>query len=124
LQQPGRCSGGWLLRCLVEQMQLFARLEADCFAWSDGDFGPGPWIATDSGFARLDGKYTKSAEFNAVTRNESRLHAFKDRIDSRLCFCPRKAGSFYHPLYEILLNHLGRPWAVIFLKLGADLVVR
>jgi hypothetical protein len=96
-------------------MEFFAWLEANCFAWGNGDFGAGPGIAADSGFARLDGKYTKSAEFNAISRNESGFHAFKDRIDSRLCFCPWKAGSFYHPLYEILLNHLGRrPWAVIF----------
>jgi len=103
------------LHALVEQVKLFAWLEADCFARCDGDLGAGPWVATDPGFARLDGKDTKSAEFNAVARDESRLHAFEDRIDSRLCFCPWKAGSFYHPLYEILLNHLGRrPWAVIF----------
>jgi hypothetical protein len=107
-----------LAKFLVEQVEFLARLKTNCFAWGNRNLGSGSGIATDSGFARLDGKYTKSAEFNAVARDESRLHAFKDRIDSRLCFCPGKAGSFYHPLYEILLNHLGRrPWAVIFWKL-------
>jgi hypothetical protein len=108
---------------LVEEMELFAWLEANCFAGGNGDFGAGPGIATDAGFARFDSEDAKATEFNAIARDESRLHAFKYGIDSRLCFGPRKACSLYYPLYKILLDHLGRhPWAVILKNFGADRV--
>jgi hypothetical protein len=96
-------------------MKLFARLEADSFARSDGDFGAGPGIATDAGFARLDREDAKATEFNAVASDESLLHAFEDGVYCSLRFGSREAGALNNPLYKILLNHLGRhPWAVIF----------
>ncbi len=112
-----------LAQVLVEQVELFAWLEADSFAGGNGDFGAGPGIAADSGFARFDSEDAKATEFNAIARDESRLHAFKDGIYSRLCFGSRKACSLYYPLYKILLDHLGRrPWAVIWRNFCADRV--
>jgi hypothetical protein len=112
-----------LAQVLVEQVELFAWLEAYRFAGGNGDFGAGPGIAADAGFARFDCKDAKATEFNAIARDKSRLHAFKYGIDSRLCFGSRKACSLYYPLYKILLDHLGRhPWAVIWKNFGADRV--
>jgi hypothetical protein len=107
----------WLRR-LVQQVELFTGLEADCLARSDGDFGAGARIAADAGFARLDGKDAEAAKFDAITGDKSLLHAFEDGVYRSLCFGSWQAGAFNNPLYKILLNHLGRrPWAVIFLKI-------
>jgi hypothetical protein len=96
-------------------MKLFARLEADSFARSDSDFGAGPGIAADTGFARLDREDAKATKFNAVASDESLLHAFEDGVYCSLRFGSREAGALNNPLYKILLNHLGRhPWAAIF----------
>jgi hypothetical protein len=96
-------------------MKLFAGLEADCFAWGNGDFSSGPRIAADAGFAWFDGKDTESAQFDTIASDEGLLHALEDGIDSSLRFGPRQTGALNNPLYKILLNHLGRrPWAVIF----------
>jgi hypothetical protein len=95
-------------------MELFAGLEANCFAWSNGDFGACPGIAADAGFTWLDGEDTEAAQFNAVARDEGLLHAVEDGVYGRLCFGPWQSGTLNNPLYKILLNHLGRrPWAVI-----------
>ena len=100
-------------------MQLFAGLEADRFARSDRDFGAGSWIAADASFPGLDGEYAKAAEFDAVAGDESSFHALEDCINGGLRFRPWQASSLNHPLYQILLNHLGRrPWAVICVKRG------
>jgi hypothetical protein len=91
---------------LIQEVKFFAWLEADCFAGGNGDFGAGSGIAADAGLAWLNGKDTKATEFNAVARNKGLFHALEDGINSGLRFCPRKAGSLYHPLYKILLDHL------------------
>ena len=102
-------------------MQLFAGLEADRFAGGDGDFGACPGIAADASLPRLDGEDAKTAEFNAVASDESSFHALEDCVHGSLCFRSWQASSLNHPLYQILLNHLGRrPWAVICVKPGTS----
>ena len=96
-------------------MELFAGLEADCFAWSDGDFGPRSGIAADAGFTWFDGEDTKATQFDAVACDECLLHAVEYGVYRRLCFGSWQSGTLNNPLYKILLNHLGRrPWAVIW----------
>ena len=98
-------------------MELFAGLEANCFAWSNCDLGTCPGIAADAGFAWFDGEDTEAPQFDAVTRDESLLHAVEDGVYGRLCFGSGQSGTLNNPLYKILLNHLGRrPWAVILEK--------
>jgi hypothetical protein len=106
-------------------MQFFAGLEADRFAWSNCDFCAGSWIAANAGFPRFDGEDAKATEFNAIASDESLFHAIEDSVNGGLRFRPWQACSLNHPLYQILLNHLGRrPWAVICLKRGtSDLVL-
>jgi hypothetical protein len=86
-------------------MELFAGLEANRFAWRDGDFGSGARIAPDAGFAWLDGKYAKAAEFDAVACDEGLLHAVEDCVNGRLCLGSWQPGAFNNPLYKVLLNH-------------------
>ena len=104
----------WRSSELVEQMKLFAGLEANCFAWSNRHFGTCPGIAADAGFAWLNGEDTETSQFDAVARDEGLLHAVEDSVYCRLGFGPWQSGTLNNPLYKILLNHLGRrPWAVI-----------
>ena len=102
------------MKKLVDGLQFFSGLEADCLAWSNGDFGACSGIASDAGFTWLDGEDTEAAQFNAVARDEGLLHAVEDGVYRRLCFGSWQSGTLNNPLYKILLNHLGRrPWAVI-----------
>ncbi len=55
---------------LREQMQLFSGLKTDCLTWCDGDLGSGARIASDAGFAGLDGEDAKATEFDAVAGDE------------------------------------------------------
>jgi hypothetical protein len=89
-------------------VKFFARLEANRFAWGNGDFRACSGIASNSSFAGFDREDTEAAQFNAVARDEGLLHAFEDCVDCRLCFRSRQAGTLNNPLYKILLNHLGR----------------
>jgi hypothetical protein len=96
-------------------MQFFAGLEADSFAWSNGDLGPCAGIAADACLAWFDSEDTKAAQFDAITGDQSLLHALEDGVYRGFCLGSRQTGALNNPLYKILLNHLGRrPWAVIF----------
>jgi hypothetical protein len=102
---------------LIQEMKFFAGLEANCFAWSNGDLSACSGIAADACFAWLDGEDTEAAQFDAVARDEGLLHAVEDGVNRRLCFSSGQSGTLNNPLYKILLNHLGRrPWAVILEK--------
>jgi hypothetical protein len=96
-------------------MKLFAGLEADCFAWRNGDFGSGTGIAADASLAWFDGEDAEATKLDAIASNQSLLHAFEDGVYCGFCLGSRQTGALNNPLYKILLNHLGRrPWAVIF----------
>jgi hypothetical protein len=102
---------------LGEKVQLFAGLEANGLAGGDGDFGSGAGVAPYASFARFDGEYAESAKLDAITCNESLLHAVEDCVNGIFCLCPWQTGAFNNPLYKILLNHLGRrPWGCNFLS--------
>jgi hypothetical protein len=107
---------------LVEKMELFAGLETNCFAWSNGDFGACSGIAADAGFTWLDGEDTEAAQFNAVARDEGLFHAVKNGVYRRLCFGSWQSGTLNNPLYKILLNHVGPPSLGCILKLQLDLL--
>ena len=95
-------------------MEFFAGFEANCLAWSNGDFSTCSGVAADAGFTWLNSEDPEAAQFDAVACDESLLHAVEDRVYRRLCFSSWQSGTLNNPLYKILLNHLGRrPWAVI-----------
>ena len=94
---------------LVQQMQLFAWLEADGLTGGNCDLGAGSWVAANAGFSRLDGKDAEATQFNAVSSDECLFHALEDSVHRSLCFCPWQAGALNNPLYKILLYHYGPP---------------
>jgi hypothetical protein len=87
-------------------MKLFAWLEANRLAWSDGDFRPCPGVASDAGLARLYGEDAEAAQFDAISSDECRFHAFEDGIHGGFRFRSWQAGTLNYSLYKILLNHL------------------
>jgi hypothetical protein len=94
---------------LAERLEILAGLKANGFAGSDGDFGAGARIATDSGFARLDGEDAKATQFDTVATAQSVLHRFKDSVHGGLCLGPWKAGAFNYPLDEVLFDQWMSP---------------
>ena len=94
---------------LLQKMELFAWLEADGLAGSDGDFGARAGVASDAGFAWFYGEDAEASELDAVARNQGLLHAIEDSVYRSLCFRPWQAGTLNNPLYKILLNHSGPP---------------
>lgn len=73
----------------VEQVEVFARFEADGFTGGDGDFGTGAGVAADAGFAGFDGEDAEAAQFNAVARSQRVLHRREDGIDGGFRLSPR-----------------------------------
>jgi hypothetical protein len=97
--------GGSGLRSeLVEDVKIFAGLEANCLAWCDGNFGAGARIAAYAGLARLDGEDTKSAKFNALAFDKALLHGLEDGVYGSLGLGPDEPGTFHDPLDQILFD--------------------
>jgi hypothetical protein len=90
--------------CLVEDVEVFAGLEADGFTGSDADLCSGTWVASDACFAGLDGEDAEAAEFNAVAFDEALFHGFEDGVDGGFCLGAHEAGPFYDSLNEILFD--------------------
>jgi hypothetical protein len=89
----------------LDGLQLFARLEANGFPRRDGDLFPGPWIAPDAGFARLDREDAKAAEFNPIVFLQGRLHGIEYAIHGHLGFRARDSSSFNHLINDIEFDH-------------------
>jgi hypothetical protein len=89
---------------LVQQVQLFAGLETDCFSGSDADLCAGPGVAADARLSGFDGEDTKAPEFNPVAGDERLLHAVEDGIDGCFRLGSGKPGPFNDALDEILLD--------------------
>jgi hypothetical protein len=95
---------------LLEQMKLFAGLEADGLAGGDGDFSACPGVASDASLARFNSEDAETAQFDAVAGNQVLFHAIEDGVDGSLGFGSWEASTFNNPLYKILLNHF---WAAV-----------
>jgi len=93
---------------LGEQVEFFARLEANGLTGSDTYLRAGTRVAAYTGFARLHVEDSETTEFNAIARSECVLHCFKDRVDSRFCLDAREASTFYYTMDKVLLDQWGR----------------
>ena len=62
----------------LQGLEFFAGLEADRFAWRDGNLRARARIASNACLSWLYGKDAETAKFNAVTLFESPLHFPKD----------------------------------------------
>jgi hypothetical protein len=83
---------------LAERLKILAWLEANGFAGSNGDFGTGARIASDSGLARLDGEDAKATQLDTVATAQSILHRFEDGVHGGFRLGPWKAGTLNYPL--------------------------
>jgi hypothetical protein len=84
----------------VQQVEVFAGLEADGLARGDADLGTGAWVPTDPCLARL---YCEHAA------DQSLLHAVEDGIDGILGLGAWESSPFYDSLYKVLLNQVVKP---------------
>ena len=66
---------------LLQGLQFLAGLETNCFAGRNRDLRARARIASDAGFARLDGEHAETAKFNAVALFERALHFSEDGLD-------------------------------------------
>ena len=89
----------------VQEVKLFAGLEADCLSGDDADFGSGARVASNAGFAGLHGEDAEAAQFDAIAREHALLHAFEDGVHGGFSLDAGEAGAFYDPLDEVLFDH-------------------
>src|SRR5580698_8404952 len=76
----------------IEQVEFFARFEANGFPGCDGDFGSGTRVAADAGFAGTDIEDTKAAQLDAIALGKSLFQAFKYGIDRGFRLIARKTS--------------------------------
>jgi hypothetical protein len=98
-----------LFRRFIESLQILARLEANCPAGLNVDFGPSPRIAADSCLSRLYGEDSKATKFNPLTMGEGFLHTLQNFFHGLFGSCPRQTRSVDYPLDQILLDHAAVP---------------
>ena len=85
-------------------MEVFAWFKSHGFAGGNTDFGPGAWVASDTGFAWADVEDSKSAQLDAVADGESLFQAFKDGFDGGFGFDAGQSGTLDYLMYDVLLN--------------------
>ena len=66
-------------------------------------------IASDAGFAGLDGEDTEATEFDAVACDRGHSSCFEDGVNGGFGFGPWKAGALNYPLYKVLLDQWRSP---------------
>jgi len=93
----------------IDRLQFFSRLESHRPAWRNGNFSTGAGIASNAGFARPHVEYTKSPEFNAVTRGERFLHTFEDCLHGQLSLGLGDPCFGHHFVDDVELDHAGLP---------------
>jgi hypothetical protein len=108
---PANSSGGWRFGawCITgfDGVQFLAGLEPYRFAGSDADLGSGAGIAANAGFASADTEYTKSAQFDALTRSQSLLQALEDRVNGCFGLGAWQAGALDYVMNDVLFNQWG-----------------
>jgi hypothetical protein len=91
-----------VLFLVIEQVKLFAGLEAHRFAGRDADFSASAGVAPNAGLARADIKDAESAQFDALAFGESALESLEHGVDSSLGLIPLQAGALNHLVNDVL----------------------
>jgi len=91
-------------RCL-DRLQLFAGLEADCFARGNINFLTGAGVATDARLARLDVEDAETAEFDPASAAQGGLQSFKNGFHGLFGLRARYAGTGDDCVYDVELDH-------------------
>ena len=103
----------------IEQMKLFARLEANGFSRRDGDFSAGARVAPDAGLARPDVENPKAAQFDAITGGKRLFQALKNGINSRFRFVTRQPRPVDHLVNNVLFDQCLYPEGSLDNRLAA-----
>ena len=91
---------------LLDRLQLFAWLEANSFAWRNGNLSSGARIAANAGFAGTHIEDAKSAQLNAVAFGQRALHALKNRLHCHFSFGLGNAGTVDDLINDVEFNHI------------------
>jgi hypothetical protein len=94
-------------------MQLFARLEADSLAWSDGDLGSRSRVAADACLAGPHIEDAETAQLDPVPGPQGFFETLKDSVDSRFRFVSWQAGLFDHMMDDVLFDQCLYPERLI-----------
>jgi len=86
----------------IQQMQFFARFEANRLAGCDADLGARPRIAPDAGLARPDVEYAEPAQLDALALGERPLESLEHRVHSRFRLVTLQAGALNHLMNNVL----------------------
>jgi dCTP deaminase len=92
---------------LIEDLEVFARFEADGLSGGDADFRAGARVASDACLPGLDGEDAEATEFDTVSFDEALLHGFEDGVDGGFCLGADQSCSFDDSLNEILFDQVG-----------------
>src|SRR5208283_642803 len=98
----------WKPLSSINRLQFFAGLEADRLTGRNRDFSAGARVASDAGLAGADIEHAKASQLNAMAVRQRLLHALKDSFHRQLGLGLGDAGSSYHFVDDVELNH-GRP---------------
>ncbi len=91
-------------------MKVFASFEAYGAAWLNIDFGACAGIASDTGFARLDGEHTKAAQLDSITICQGFFHPFEYFFNGLFGPCSGQPSPVDYPLDQVLLDHAAVPF--------------
>jgi hypothetical protein len=86
----------------VEQMELFAGLEAYRFAGSNADLGAGTGVPADARFAWADIKDAEAAQLDTLAFGERALEGLEHGVDRGFGFVALQAGALNHLVNDVL----------------------
>lgn len=93
----------------IEEVEFFARFEANGFTGGDGDFGSGTRVASDAGFAGTDIEDAEAAQLDAIALGKSLFQAFKYGIDRGFCLIARKTRTLDDVMDNVLFYQRVHP---------------
>jgi hypothetical protein len=93
----------------IEQVEFFARFEANGFTGGDGDFGSGTRVASDTGFARTDVEDAEATQLDAISLGKSLFQAFKYGIDRGFSLIARKTRTLDDVMDNVLFYQRVHP---------------
>lgn len=90
-------------------MEFFAGFEADGFAWRDGYFRAGAWVAADAGLAGADIEDSEAAQLDALSVGEGFFEALEDCVHGGFSLHAGQASPFDDVMDDVLFNQCLSP---------------
>lgn len=112
-QQPDRSSVLTILRgkvdfrgpkrlLLIEDVEFFARLEANGFSRSDADLGSGARVASNAGFAGANIENAEAPQLDPLSLGQRPFEGLENGIDGSLGFVALEACALNHLVDDVL----------------------